>query len=1339
MTSTTAASQAPSSTYTLGHSTFVLASHQQRTIHNSAAFLLPHLAPHFSLLDVGCGPGTITVGFVDVLFRGTVTGVDLSQDVIDEAIATQKQQQQQNRKNLTFEVGNVLDGLKYPDNSFDVVYTHQTLIHVPHPVKALQELRRVLKPGGILATRECTNLQWWPLYPALELWGLGMQKMMESTGAVGLLNKGILQALVREAGFDRDKTLVGVGTTVFATKEERKWWSGVGVSRMRETGIGNKWQKSGFLTDVQIDQIIKALEKWGEAEDGWYVAVQTLEAEQSPEAATLPETSASMTKSKRRRQKKKGKSHAIDDTKPIVDKATNHAEDGERPQDVGIEDQQEPTPVKSMGSHSVETIQEAKRRKQKERKLLKRQSQRPLEGDTNHDPASTLRLPEVPSANSDPHAAESAADNKQSKKRKRHNHVSTTQPHLANHDFSKIEQSHDVTAMDVDLNGPEVKTISLEHRITVPDDFESRQHMPKMNGDALSADTDEHKLALEGSDAQPLEISAGDKVRPKKHGHRAYRKSSKYQTKQWTISEGVGGIFIDQDPILTADDQHMIISTRAQVRIYSRVTSLLVRKLELEPEEDGPIVSCSLLTTDDSLLIVATSRGVVSIWNWTDGTVLEVCLTGNGLKEIVPFSRDGVTSIVAVHATDDKDTVKVFNLATGSQDAEEVAKIYECRDVERIQFFESVGIIVISARSLFEIGHCRNFVAADLDGDSFKWYRLRLPANVASFDARVSPDVGRRLLARLDLTMGLSNGDILNYTDVLSKLMGREKGRLTEIEPQKLSWHRYSVNTVKWSRDLTHIISGGSETTLVIWQLDTNRQQYLPHLSAPILNISVSEKGSAYALRLADNSVMVLATTNLTPETNVSGLAAPVYGPLIATLDPNSSEKVLLACPAAALQPLRQEDQNIYLQTYDIYTDTQLGRQALTRNLTTVVNVDPEGRPRREPNVSRLQISADGRWLVTIDEWRPLHHDLDATHLFDETQARKHDSETRLRIWAYNTDRGDWKLVTRVDEPNSVARILSVQTDPTKPEFAAVGADGIIRVWQPKARVRDGVLVRDAQGKQLFTWMNRYAVNVPLYCYEEAKSAALTYSEDGSIIAVSLELDRKGSQWAHLLDARTGKIVHSIPDLVTVGERCLAISGRYLLLLSRTFCVYDLIACQVICRTELAPHFHSPKSSRFLAVNRLDNTVAFALSRGGRQSSHLTVIDANKLDKGPVLETKVPGQTRALMAHVATTGFVLIDSFHQVRIVKPPSSARALVSLNSTTAANEPEEVAKGLDRLFGTTTAVSGDNQYLLGGETQIVTGRGLEEAFSFATSEQAPNMEKLFEWVARAVVVKA
>src|SRR5262245_25345231 len=48
-------------TYTHGHHESVLRSHRWRTIENSAAYLLPYLSPGLDVLDVGCGPGTITI------------------------------------------------------------------------------------------------------------------------------------------------------------------------------------------------------------------------------------------------------------------------------------------------------------------------------------------------------------------------------------------------------------------------------------------------------------------------------------------------------------------------------------------------------------------------------------------------------------------------------------------------------------------------------------------------------------------------------------------------------------------------------------------------------------------------------------------------------------------------------------------------------------------------------------------------------------------------------------------------------------------------------------------------------------------------------------------------------------------------------------------------------------------------------------------------------------------------------------------------------------------------------------------------------------------------------
>jgi ubiquinone/menaquinone biosynthesis C-methylase UbiE len=196
-------------TYTQGHNTHVLATHQQRNIHNSATFLLPLLAPHFSLLDIGCGPGTITIGFADILKRGRVTGIDLSQDVVDNAAALTG-----DRKSLLFKTGDVLQGLKYAENSFDVVYTHQTLIHIPDPAKAVQKIKRVLKPGGIFACRETVHIHGWPIISALELSNEASHKLISSTGAPGP-ECGAMHRFVLQGGFRAEKMVDGAGSTVF--------------------------------------------------------------------------------------------------------------------------------------------------------------------------------------------------------------------------------------------------------------------------------------------------------------------------------------------------------------------------------------------------------------------------------------------------------------------------------------------------------------------------------------------------------------------------------------------------------------------------------------------------------------------------------------------------------------------------------------------------------------------------------------------------------------------------------------------------------------------------------------------------------------------------------------------------------------------------------------------------------------------------------------------------------------------------------------------------------------------------------------------------------------------
>ncbi len=150
-----------SDVYTHGHHESVLRSHRWRTAENSAAYLLPHLAPDAKVLDVGCGPGTITMGLADRVPQGHVTGIDAAPEIIEQAREAGRRP-----ANLDFATGDVY-ALDYPDDAFDVVHAHQVLQHLGDPVRALREMRRVTKPGGLVAVRDGDfgGMTWYPELP----------------------------------------------------------------------------------------------------------------------------------------------------------------------------------------------------------------------------------------------------------------------------------------------------------------------------------------------------------------------------------------------------------------------------------------------------------------------------------------------------------------------------------------------------------------------------------------------------------------------------------------------------------------------------------------------------------------------------------------------------------------------------------------------------------------------------------------------------------------------------------------------------------------------------------------------------------------------------------------------------------------------------------------------------------------------------------------------------------------------------------------------------------------------------------------------------------------------
>ncbi len=136
--------------YTMGFSEEFLQSLRRYTAEASAAYLLPQLRPGLRILDFGCGPGTISVGLAKAVAPGELHGVDMEESQIELARAVAKAGGQDN---ATFHVGDVTD-LPFEDGFFDVAHCHNVLMHVPDTSAVLAEVKRVLKPGGIIGCRE---------------------------------------------------------------------------------------------------------------------------------------------------------------------------------------------------------------------------------------------------------------------------------------------------------------------------------------------------------------------------------------------------------------------------------------------------------------------------------------------------------------------------------------------------------------------------------------------------------------------------------------------------------------------------------------------------------------------------------------------------------------------------------------------------------------------------------------------------------------------------------------------------------------------------------------------------------------------------------------------------------------------------------------------------------------------------------------------------------------------------------------------------------------------------------------------------------------------------------
>ena len=571
-----------------------------------------------------------------------------------------------------------------------------------------------------------------------------------------------------------------------------------------------------------------------------------------------------------------------------------------------------------------------------------------------------------------------------------------------------------------------------------------------------------------------------------------------------------------------------------------------------------------------------------------------------------------------------------------------------------------------------------------------------------------------------------------------------------------------------------YLISGGHETVLAIWQLDTGHRQDLPHLSAAIESVVVSPTGTSYAIRLADNSAMILSTTELQPTFSVAGIQLPaadragdVELPSIPTVDfpkgdllpkqdlrfpavsATSASQLLLAVPANSVSGTSARHA-CFLQTFDVNSGQQVSRQALARNKVTVLNTGPEGNTIEEPNVTHMQLSHDGTWLATVDEWTPPKRDLD--HIsFDDHRAKEEQSfrnEIYLKFWTWDDNSSSWELVSRIDHPQqtssrSTGRVLDLVADPLQIGYASVGEDGAVNMWRPQLRKRHGLNVRNKEGKSLTSWGCRWTIHLPStgpVATSTSRIIRLAFSPDGSVLAAAFS----PSSVVHLISTSSGMLHSSVSAQFEGPLFGLGIIDRYLITLSKELRVWDMVTEELHYGVAFdAKHDSLERQLVYthLAIDHKHNTFAIAVPepthisrrRGNGLTSRIAIFDVELAE--PVFNSSQEKPTTSLLPVAGKKGFYCIDSAAEVRTLSAVPKIPEVLGQQSMAQKPLP---APGLGNIYGSRDVLKLTSTNVVAqraeeeDDTKVVSAEKLAEVFAAGSTFALPAVSEMFEQVA-------
>ena len=237
----------------------------KRTAEEQAAFLLPYLKPGMNIIDVGCGPGSITLGIAKAVAPGLVTGIDHDSVNIEKAEGLAEET---GIENAAFKEGDVLP-LPFEDKSFDGAFENNVFTHLAgNSVQCAKEVYRTIKTGGFFGARDADadSVVWGNISEPIKKLDSLFKLWHKSRGSDITLGKR-LPAVLREAGFINIVTSISGDTK--SSPEDVHSHAEITLSLIDgpfgKAVLENEWADEGTLKNIK-----ETIKEWGENPDSFF-------------------------------------------------------------------------------------------------------------------------------------------------------------------------------------------------------------------------------------------------------------------------------------------------------------------------------------------------------------------------------------------------------------------------------------------------------------------------------------------------------------------------------------------------------------------------------------------------------------------------------------------------------------------------------------------------------------------------------------------------------------------------------------------------------------------------------------------------------------------------------------------------------------------------------------------------------------------------------------------------------------------------------------------------------------------------------------------------------------